>query len=234
MAKYRFVVRKKKGPQIISNLMIIAGILLIAAYGVYEAVQFPWRTLFVQWDLAEMPLELPDPAPLSHAIQMGSNDIPSLEIETTLPENVPIIQARPVVNLVQLGTIKIPRIMISENIVEGSHDEMLYGVGHVRGTAMPGKKGNCVLSAHRGYVFMRPFRYLDKMEPGDLVYVTDSENRYTYQVFKIFIITPEDTWVLYPQEEEEYLLTLLTCTPYMTYTHRLIVWCSLVDTRPLV
>lgn len=226
----------KKLKRQLPNILIGLGIVLILTYGAYTAAHYPWRMLFSQWGLAELPIDLPDPSPLplmAAIDQPSPSDAPPPDETVSVPSQPGFIAVRPRIDLTQVGIIKLPRIQVAENIVDGTHDELYYGVGHVRGTAMPGETGNCVLAGHRGYVFMQPFRYLDKMENGDLVYVTDSENRYTYEVFKSFVIEPTEVWVLQPQEEEENLLTLITCTPMVTYTHRLIVWCRLTDTQPL-
>lgn len=213
------------------NILIGAGTLLVALFLIYEAVSFPWRWLFVKWGFTdEASIVLEDPKPLGDIAEIIPDTASPPEAMPSQPDTIAL---RPKIDTVQLGVIKLPGIMVSENIVEGSGDELYYGVGHVRGSAMPGEFGNCVLAGHRNYIGMRPFRYLDKIEIGNLVYVTDAQNTYTYEVFKIFTVTPEDKWVLHPQDEEDYLLTLLTCTPVLSLTDRLIVWCRLTDTAPL-
>ena len=104
-------------------------------------------------------------------------------------------------------------------------DEMKYGVGHVTGTAMPGEKGNCAISGHRPY----PFRYLDTLTEGDKVIVKRDGVVYTYSVYESFEVLPEETWVLDNIIGEKYTLTLITCTPYMVSSHRLIVRARLID-----
>lgn len=226
-------VRLQRLKQQIPNAMIGAGIALIIAFAIYEGVQYPWKLLFVQWGLIELEEELTEPSPLpEEALDPAAVVLPD-EFDGELAMRDELLTPRPNMNLTKLGVIKIPKIQISENIVEGTGSEMLYAVGHLRGSAMPGKEGNCVLAAHRLYMRMRPFRYLDKIEAGDLIYIEDNENTYTYEAFKIFEITPEDTWVLQAQEEEENLLTLLTCTPVVNPTGRLIVWGRLSDIQPI-
>lgn len=225
--------KKKSLVNRLANALIGLGLLCVLIFGVYEGVTYPWKQLLASWGLIELTDQLPQPAPLPDSVTLVPPDEREPPAAAAVPSESDLLASRPAMELAWLGVLKIPRIQISENIVEGSDNEMLYGVGHVRGTAMPGEKGNCVLAAHRNYIYMRPFRYLDKMETGDYVYVEYGGQVYTYEVFRMFEVGPNDSWVLQVQEEEENLLTLLTCTPVLTFTHRLIVWARLVDTQPL-
>jgi Sortase (surface protein transpeptidase) len=213
----------------IPNILIGIGVVCILGFAIHEGIQYPWQALFASWGWIELPEELPDPNPLP--ADALNPDIDAT-LSSSLAEVPGMFASRPQMNLTKLGVIKIPRIQISENIVEGVGDEMYYAVGHYPGSAMPGEKGNCFLAAHRVYVYMRPFRHLDKMKIGDYVYISDDTNTYTYEVFKLFEIEADENWILQPQEEEDYLLTLLTCTPIPSFTHRLICWAKLVDTVP--
>lgn len=225
--------RRLKLRQQIPNILIGVGIVFLLAFGIYEGANYPWKLLFSRWGLVELSAELPDPAPLPDSAHVVSDD-PGVSSASSGQETLPVqsewLAARPAMNITRLGVIKLPKIQISENIVEGSDNELFYGVGHVSGTAMPGELGNCVLAGHRNYIIMRPFRYLDKMEIRDLVYVTDDRFTYTYEVFNIFEVGPDDTWILLPQQEESHMLTLLTCTPVMNPVNRLVVRCKLIST----
>lgn len=221
----------------VSTILILVGVVLILGFGIYEGMTYPWKTLLADWGMAtieDTPDALPEPAALpGSATLIPLDDQPNMEdleeAEAELPDQPNFFATRPAMNISRLGTIKIPKIQISENIVEGTVDELLYGVGHARGTALPGQPGNCVLAGHRNYVVMRPFRYLDKVEIGDNIYITDDTSTYTYEVFDIFEITPDEIWVMQAQEDESHMLTLITCTPVLTYTNRMIVRARLVD-----
>ena len=96
-------------------------------------------------------------------------------------------------------------------------------------SATPGMAGNVVLSGHHdkeGEVF----RYVVDLEPGDTVTLYTEERPYTYSVETRFVVRdkgmPEETrrenarWIgSYPDQR----LTLVTCWPYNTNTHRVIV-----------
>lgn len=226
---------KRSRKRLIPNILIGFGIILLLIFCAYESANYPWVLLLSEVGLIDLPEDLPDPSPLPESVLSDGLQIldPDLSDMDTLPDQPGWFTTRPVMSITQLGIIKLPKIQVSENVVEGSGDELFYGVGHVPGTAMPGQEGNCVLSGHRNYVIMHPFRHLDKLAEGDKVYLINDEYTYTYEVFKIFITGPDDTWVLYAQEEEKNLLTLLTCTPVLNPVNRLIVWCRLTDTSSI-
>lgn len=220
----------------LANGLIGVGVLLLTICVGYMALTYPWRVLMAQMGMTVSD-DLPEPAPLATSY---TNFDPSTAPQPNegelvqLPAESGMFSSRPKMDLTLLGSIKIPKLGLTENIVEGSGQELFYGVGHVIGTAFPGQEGNCVLAGHRNYIVMRPFRYLDKVAVGDKVQVSDDKNRYTYEIYNIFTVTPDEVWVAEPQEGETAIVTLITCTPVMNPTHRLIYWGRLVETTPLV
>lgn len=120
------------------------------------------------------------------------------------------------------GVIEIPKLGVSAAILEGTDDTALkYTVGHYPGTANPGEKGNYVLLGHRNYVYGHYFRRIDELNPGDEVVIKKDLETYTYTITESFVVSPEEVWVL--EDTEETMLTMITCTPVITYTDRLIV-----------
>ncbi len=106
---------------------------------------------------------------------------------------------------------------------------------HLKGTGFPWQRGaNVYLAGHRlGYPRTESwltFWNLDKLEGGDRVFLTDASGaRYTYRVFKKFVVGPEDSWVTEPVPGKS-VLTLQTCT-LPDYSRRLIVRAELVGSR---
>jgi sortase A len=60
------------------------------------------------------------------------------------------------------------------------------------------------------------------MQKGDIFIVEVDGNYQAYKYFEKHVVKPEDTDFIQPQAGKE-LATLLTCTPYMINTHRLLV-----------
>jgi sortase A len=108
-----------------------------------------------------------------------------------------------------LGRLEIPRIGLSAIVFEGDDNGTLQlGIGHLPGSAMPGKTGNVVLAAHRD-TFFRP---LKDIEAPDVIKLTTSTGIHTYTVQSANVISPEQTSVLNPTPDST--LTLITCYPF--------------------
>jgi sortase A len=109
--------------------------------------------------------------------------------------------------------------------------------GHVPGTQWPGQIGNFAVAGHR-VTSGNPFWSLPSLRPGDLVNIQTELNDYTYRVTGKDMVGPADTAVLdavpdHPGERPtERLITLITCDPAWTGTHRVIVTGVLIAASP--
>ena len=125
----------------------------------------------------------------------------------------------------KIGTIEIPSIDVDLPIYAGTNEEILQkGCGHLEGTSLPigGKSSHTVITAHSGLPSARLFTDLQKVEMGDKFYINYIGGVLAYQVDHIDVIEPSDFQQLLVVPEKDYA-TLLTCTPIMINTHRLIV-----------
>ncbi|GET73843.1 class C sortase [Streptococcus dysgalactiae subsp. equisimilis] len=125
----------------------------------------------------------------------------------------------------QIGHVIIPRINQDIPIYAGSAEENLQrGVGHLEGTSLPvgGESTHAVLTAHRGLPTAKLFTNLDKVTVGDRFYIEHIGGKIAYQVDQIKVISPDQLEDLYVIQGEDHI-TLLTCTPYMINSHRLLV-----------
>ena len=115
-------------------------------------------------------------------------------------------------------------------------------VGHYDApqTAMPwDATGNFAVAAHRR-THDEPFRYINKLKPGDHVVVETAKGWFVYQLDKELPQTdPTNLGVIAPipvggpfTKPGRYI-TLTTCTPKWASTWRLIWWGHLVRTDPL-
>lgn len=118
--------------------------------------------------------------------------------------------------------LRIPSID-SENVVtEGTSKEALKAaLGHESDTVLPGEVGNCVIAGHRNYTFGKFFNRLEEVEIGDMIYIDTPTDTYSYRVYEIKTVKPEDVEILENTDQE--ILTLYTCTPIYIATHRLVV-----------
>ncbi len=129
-----------------------------------------------------------------------------------------------------LGRIIIEKIGADLLLVEGAGAGPLnWGAGHITGTALPGEAGNCGIAAHRNYTFGSYFSRLGELTEGDEVTVDYFGRVLNYTVSEIKTVLPEDNTVLLPPEKGE-ILTLVTCSPKGSNSHRLILHCLPVET----
>ena len=124
-----------------------------------------------------------------------------------------------------MGYVEIPAIQIRLPIYHGcTENELSKGAGHLPSSSLPvgGRSTHAVLAAHSGRADSKMFTDLDQVKEGDLIYLYVLNKTLTYEVDQITVTTPDDTDAIQIINGED-LLTLLTCTPYGTNTHRLLV-----------
>lgn len=136
----------------------------------------------------------------------------------------------------KLGHVEIPKININIPMYAGTSDQVLeMGAGHLEGTSLPigGNSTHSVITAHTGLPKAKLFTDLNKLEIGDKFYIHNIEGVLAYQVDQVLVIEPTDFKDLLIEPGHDYV-TLLTCTPIMVNSHRLIVRGHRVDYVPAV
>lgn len=131
-----------------------------------------------------------------------------------------------------VGEIRIPAIEVESTIRSGIAAEVIdLGVAHWVGTAMPGEQGNVVLAGHRT-THAAPFEDLNRLESGDLIFLTDGWGfESVYRVTDVFIVSPEDVWITWEQGRP--MVTLFACHPKGSARERIVVQADLVTGRRL-
>jgi len=108
-----------------------------------------------------------------------------------------------------VGRIEISRLGVSAMVIEGTTKSTLRrAVGHIAGTALPGRPGNVGLSGHRD-TFFRPLR---NIRQDDIITLTTAIAEYRYRVVSTKVVGPRDVAVLDADGAE--ILTLVTCYPF--------------------
>lgn len=123
-----------------------------------------------------------------------------------------------------IGVLETPRIGSKLPVVEGIDKAQLdVALGHIPETAPIGEVGNAVLAGHRSYAYGKFLNRLGEVEVGDeITYTDDAGQRYTFSVYEILTLAPDDQSA-FEQYTEKAVLSLYTCTPIRTATHRLVV-----------
>lgn len=120
----------------------------------------------------------------------------------------PLYKKRPEIGE-KMGTLYIPKLEAKLPIYHGTNeDELAKGVGHYKGSVLPGEKDNSVLSGHRDTVF----RSLGKVGKGDMLEVTTFAGTFTYKVRKVRIVDKDDRTIIVPKPRA--VLTVSTCYPF--------------------
>lgn len=142
--------------------------------------------------------------------------------------------------------LHIPKLDVVVPIAEGISNKKVLDkgmVGHygedALKTAMPdAKAGNFGLAGHRN-THGEPFRYINRLQPGDPIVVETQDEYYVYKMASMLPVTsPSNVSVLQPVPPGSGFtgpgryITLTTCTPEFTSKYRLIVWGKMVEERP--
>ncbi len=129
-----------------------------------------------------------------------------------------------------IGQMNIPSLGLSVPVLEDDQTGSLQqGVGHIRGTALPGGLGTVGLAGHRD-TFLRP---LQKIAPAMEVDLSRGPALYRYVVDRTEIVRPEAVGVLAWQNTPE--LVLVTCYPFHyigAAPMRFIVYAHLLSLAP--
>jgi sortase A len=232
----------------LATTLILAGVMLLAlALGLFflaRAEQRGQAIVVTGITSTPLPSAVPGEAP---TIRLGP---------TAAAVATQLLPATPIPTGVSLATqpsapmrIIIPMLGVDAPVVEvgwhvsqsgdarGEWETVAGAAGHHRGSAEPGQPGNCVLSAHSSDAGGAVFRGLETLSVGDLVrLVTFDKNEYTYQVGSVLMLDEVGATESEKREHarwldptDEAVLTLVTCWPPWSYTHRVVVRAGLED-----
>ena len=133
-----------------------------------------------------------------------------------------------------IGVLEIPAMELTMPVYLGASDAHLAAGAAVLGnTSAPigGDSTNCVIAGHRGWRGADYFRYIDRLQVGDTVKLTNLWEILTYTVTDIQIIQPHEVDKIKIQQSRD-LLTLLTCHPYASgERQRYVVYCERTEVR---
>lgn len=124
-----------------------------------------------------------------------------------------------------IGHVEIPKIKEDIPMYSGTSEDVLQkGAGHLEGTSLPigGKNTHTVLTAHTGLPTAKLFTDLEKLEIGDRFFIHNFAETLVYEIDQIKVVDPTvfNDLTIIPNGD---YATLLTCTPYMVNSHRLLV-----------
>ena len=151
---------------------------------------------------------------------------------TETPKAVPFGSAFAIVRIPRFGA------SYARPVLEGtSRDILQEGIGHYKGSVLPGAVGNFAVAGHRT-TYGRPFHDIDTLRTGDLIVV---ETRTAYSVYAVKrheIVAPTDVQVIAPVPDKpgakptERWMTMTACHPKYSAAQRYVVFAELVKTYP--
>ncbi len=108
-------------------------------------------------------------------------------------------------------------------------DDVRDAAGWHKNSALPGEIGNVVMSGHNN-IYGSVFRELNLLKGGETVYVWKNRVRYAYVVDKVSVLpekyaskTQQALNAAYLQQTNDQRLTMITCWPLTSNTHRVFV-----------
>ncbi len=224
--------------------------LLIFAIGAYLLYASMWPLVFKASATADLPQILPaNPTPppeILNQFRLPKNDTvvrivtpPAEEKQNTSSNKQSKAEVKAVTikktvkekRLPNKNWIKIPKMGVDTEILEGKVEEMLWkGVVRMSVGSTPDQGGNTIITAHR-YLYRPPdprtFFLLDKLKPGDIITIYWQNKEYKYKVRESKVVDPDQIEILYNTPNAQ--LTLFSCTPLFTSLQRLVVIADLIE-----
>lgn len=111
-----------------------------------------------------------------------------------------------------IGIIKIPKIELEYPILEETTiDSLKYSITKFWGGKV-NEIGNLSLAGHNNFNGTM-FGKIKKLDIGDTIELTDEQNiTIKYEVFKKYVIDPNDITCILPEDSQTREVTLITCT----------------------
>lgn len=125
-----------------------------------------------------------------------------------------------------MGSLEVPGLIGPLVIYHGTREEVLQkGGGHLQGSSLPvgGKGTHAVITGHTGLTNNKLFTNLDRLEIGDVFFLSILGEKFAYQVDQIRVVLPDEAIDDLRIDPEQDYVTLITCTPYGINSHRLLV-----------
>jgi sortase A len=140
----------------------------------------------------------------------------------TAPTAGPVPSGDPV------AVLSIPSLHVKQVVVEGaSSRSLMSGPGHEPGTVLPGQIGTSVVLGRRE-TFGAPFRHLNELRSGDLIYVASGAGQLTYSVDSLW--RSDRSHIAPPPVKSR--LTLITSDPAWRPGRSLVVTAALKSGTP--
>ncbi|HEY2159845.1 MAG TPA: class E sortase [Solirubrobacteraceae bacterium] len=214
----------------ISSVLILSGLLLVADAGVTLLWQEPVTAVIALVKRGDINQTLVD-----RPLALSAQDNRALAGITNTQGRIAFyarLYARRAVTGEAIGSIEFPKLHAGYDVIQGTDTASLEaGPGHYPATAFPGVPGDTVAIAGHRTTYLAPFRYLNELQPGDLIVLKMPYGRFTYRVQKQLIVAPSSLWITANKGYER--LVLSACNPLYSASQRIAIFASLYEQEPL-
>ncbi|MDR1605577.1 MAG: class A sortase [Streptococcaceae bacterium] len=186
-------------------LLLLLGLVLIFNKG--------FRNMLMSWRTNQYQVSKVDKKVLKKNNQKGIGEFDFSTVESISFEDVMKNQWK-AQKLPVIGGIAIPDLGINLPIFRGvGNVELMYGAGTMKDDQVMGEGNYALASHHVTGVTGAPqllFTPLERAKNNMVIYITDKEKIYQYQIKEVKLVTPEHVEVIddHPGKKE---LTLVTC-----------------------
>lgn len=227
MGKYYY--KKNKGVRFKKYIRLLSILLFVIGLSTISYVLFP----VISWQIYFMPAfasqNITSSIPRANIVDLVRSSMDTTDYtdaKNWFPEFNPSSKDQPDT---PLYTISIPKINIEGATVSTVDNDLEKHLVNYGGTSIPGRNGNAVIFGHSTLPqlfnikdYKTIFANVYKLENGDTIHATVNGVTYTYKIFKIIVVDPQDTSALIQDYDNSYL-TLVTCTPPGTIWKRLVI-----------
>lgn len=127
-------------------------------------------------------------------------------------------------------SITISKLNLENIKVKVNSLDFKSSLAHLPNSALPGDKGNVFITGHSSLPFLDSFNEkkayfsnLYKLKQDDLIFITAAGSKFNYQVINVYVVDPQDSFIINPPDQLGRYLTLMTCVPPGLDTKRLVV-----------
>jgi sortase A len=125
--------------------------------------------------------------------------------------------------------LQIPKLGVNVVVVQGvDANSLKAGAGHYPETPLPCQVGDVAIAGHRT-TYGKPFANIDRLAPADRIILTTPVGSCIYEVSRPpFVVLPDD-WGVVANTPGQFELTLTSCHPKGSASHRIIIKASMIS-----
>lgn len=231
--------KKRKAINYISYFTLGMGLLLLF-WSFYPVLSFELYSRFILKNGVESPIPQNGSGTTARDTQsvLGSSDALSSNLKDFTQAHLWFpgkpSEEQKLTTGVQQYTLTIPKLNITKARVVVGGDDLTKSLIHYVPRSMPGEFGNVAIFGHSTLPqlynekdYKTIFTYLPSLQKGDSILIEVGDLEYEYEVYDMFVVSPEKVSVLDQQYDAAYL-TLVTCVPPGTFWKRLVIKAKLV------